>query len=248
MKSHFRPLPKPLVLALALAGAGPAAAFQFDTDYGVKGSFDTTVSYGISVRASDRELFAHRHRERRDDALGERRRRQPQLRQEQALRQHRQGHRRTSSSSGATSASSGAGRPITTGRSCARTAWATPPGTASARTSWASTASSTATFEPGGKNLNVRAGPAGDQLGREHVHPQRHQLDQPGGPLEAARPGVGAEGGVPAHGGHLGQPAAHQQPERGGLLPHQPRQDPHRPAGAPTSRTTTSPRTTPRAW
>jgi hypothetical protein len=53
MKSHFRPLPKPLVLALALAGAGPAAAFQFDTDYGVKGSFDTTVSYGISMRASD---------------------------------------------------------------------------------------------------------------------------------------------------------------------------------------------------
>ena len=53
MKTRFRPLPKPLVLALALAGAGPAAAFQFDTDYGVKGSLDTTVSYGISVRASD---------------------------------------------------------------------------------------------------------------------------------------------------------------------------------------------------
>jgi hypothetical protein len=53
MKSQFRPLLKPLVLALAVAGAGPAAAFQFDTDFGVKGSLDTTVSYGISVRASD---------------------------------------------------------------------------------------------------------------------------------------------------------------------------------------------------
>ena len=54
MKSQFRPLLKPLALALAVAGAGPAAAFQFDTDFGVKGSLDTTVSYGISVRASER--------------------------------------------------------------------------------------------------------------------------------------------------------------------------------------------------
>ncbi|PWB60732.1 MAG: DUF1302 domain-containing protein, partial [Betaproteobacteria bacterium] len=53
MKSEFRPMLKPMALALALAGAGPVAAFQFDTDYGVKGSLDTTVSYGISVRASD---------------------------------------------------------------------------------------------------------------------------------------------------------------------------------------------------
>jgi hypothetical protein len=55
MKKDFRPLLKPLVAALALAGAGPAIAFQFDTDYGVRGSLDTTVSYGISVRASDRD-------------------------------------------------------------------------------------------------------------------------------------------------------------------------------------------------
>ncbi len=54
MKSQFRPLLKPLALALAVAGAGPAAAFQFDTDFGVKGSLDTTVSYGLSVRASER--------------------------------------------------------------------------------------------------------------------------------------------------------------------------------------------------
>jgi len=55
MKSSYRPLVKPLALALALAGAGPALAFQFDMDYGIKGSFDTTISYGISVRASDRD-------------------------------------------------------------------------------------------------------------------------------------------------------------------------------------------------
>jgi hypothetical protein len=55
MTPAFRPLLKPLVLALSLAGAGPALAFQFESDFGVKGSFDTTVSYGISVRASDRD-------------------------------------------------------------------------------------------------------------------------------------------------------------------------------------------------
>jgi hypothetical protein len=55
MKSNFRPMLKPLVLALAVAASGPAAAFQFDTDYGVKGSFDTTISYGVSVRASNRD-------------------------------------------------------------------------------------------------------------------------------------------------------------------------------------------------
>ena len=55
MKPAFRPMLKPLVLALALAGAGPALAFQFETDYGIKGSLDTTVSYGVSFRAADRD-------------------------------------------------------------------------------------------------------------------------------------------------------------------------------------------------
>lgn len=55
MTTAYRPLLKPLALALALAGAGPALAFQFDTEFGVKGSLDTTVSYGISVRASERD-------------------------------------------------------------------------------------------------------------------------------------------------------------------------------------------------
>ncbi|MCW5766949.1 MAG: DUF1302 domain-containing protein, partial [Phycisphaeraceae bacterium] len=55
MKPAFRPLLKPLALALALAGAGPALAFQFKLDNGLTGSLDTTLSYGISVRASDRD-------------------------------------------------------------------------------------------------------------------------------------------------------------------------------------------------
>lgn len=46
---------KPLVLALALAGAGPALAFQFKMENGLTGSLDTTVSYGISVRAASRD-------------------------------------------------------------------------------------------------------------------------------------------------------------------------------------------------
>ena len=55
MKRAFRPLLKPLALALAFAGAGPALAFQFNMDNGLAGSLDTTLSYGISVRAGSRD-------------------------------------------------------------------------------------------------------------------------------------------------------------------------------------------------
>ena len=44
-----RPALKPLALAIALAAA-PAYAVQFEFDNGVKGSVDTTISYGVSVR------------------------------------------------------------------------------------------------------------------------------------------------------------------------------------------------------
>ena len=56
MKRIFRPLLKPLAVSLAVAGVGPAFAFQFDLGNGIKGSLDTTVSYGMSVRASSRDL------------------------------------------------------------------------------------------------------------------------------------------------------------------------------------------------
>ncbi|MBK7658874.1 MAG: DUF1302 domain-containing protein [Betaproteobacteria bacterium] len=55
MTPAFRPTLKPLAIALALASAGPAFAFQFDFDNGIKGSLDTTLSYGVSVRAGSRE-------------------------------------------------------------------------------------------------------------------------------------------------------------------------------------------------
>ncbi|MBL8515849.1 MAG: DUF1302 domain-containing protein [Betaproteobacteria bacterium] len=56
MKSLFhrsRPALKPLALATLLACSGGAQAFTFKTDNGITGSFDTTLSYGVSVRAQN---------------------------------------------------------------------------------------------------------------------------------------------------------------------------------------------------
>jgi len=55
MKSVFRPATKPLAIAIALLGASPAFALQFEFANGIKANVDTTVSYGISVRASGRD-------------------------------------------------------------------------------------------------------------------------------------------------------------------------------------------------
>jgi hypothetical protein len=55
MKSAPRPLMKPLALALAFAAPGAALAFQYDLGNGITGSIDTTVSYGVSVRAGSRD-------------------------------------------------------------------------------------------------------------------------------------------------------------------------------------------------
>src|SRR5689334_24682185 len=55
MRATPRPRLTPLALALALLGAGSANAFQFSFGPDVKTSFDTTISYGISIRASDRD-------------------------------------------------------------------------------------------------------------------------------------------------------------------------------------------------
>ena len=49
------PKARPLALAVALLGAVPAYALQFEFSNGIKTSVDTTISYGISVRASDRD-------------------------------------------------------------------------------------------------------------------------------------------------------------------------------------------------
>jgi hypothetical protein len=55
MRSAFRPAAKPLALAIALLGAAPAYALQFSFDNGIEANLDTTITYGISVRASSRD-------------------------------------------------------------------------------------------------------------------------------------------------------------------------------------------------
>ena len=51
----FRPAVKPLALAIALLGAAPAFALQFQFDNGLKANVDTTLTYGIAIRADDRD-------------------------------------------------------------------------------------------------------------------------------------------------------------------------------------------------
>src|SRR6266545_2421063 len=53
MKS-FVPVAKPLALAVAFAAA-PALAVQFEFENGLKASVDTTLTYGIAIRAADRD-------------------------------------------------------------------------------------------------------------------------------------------------------------------------------------------------
>lgn len=55
MKPALRPAAKPLALAVALLGATPAFAIQWDFANGLRANIDTTISYGISVRASERD-------------------------------------------------------------------------------------------------------------------------------------------------------------------------------------------------
>jgi hypothetical protein len=53
MKPAFRPNAKPLALALALLGSVPAYALQFEMENGLKANVDTTLTYGIAVRAGN---------------------------------------------------------------------------------------------------------------------------------------------------------------------------------------------------
>jgi hypothetical protein len=55
MKSRFAARPLAAALALALAPAAPALAMQFEFANGIKANLDTTVSYGVSIRAEDRD-------------------------------------------------------------------------------------------------------------------------------------------------------------------------------------------------
>ncbi len=51
----FRPAVKPLALAFALLAASPAFALQFEFQNGLKAQVDTTLTYGIAIRADDRD-------------------------------------------------------------------------------------------------------------------------------------------------------------------------------------------------
>ena len=55
MKMALRPASRPLALAIAMLGAPAAQALQFELPGDVKASVDTTVSYGVSVRAYNRD-------------------------------------------------------------------------------------------------------------------------------------------------------------------------------------------------
>ena len=46
---------KPIAAAIALLGAVPAHALLFEMPNGIKASIDTTLSYGVSVRATGRD-------------------------------------------------------------------------------------------------------------------------------------------------------------------------------------------------
>lgn len=55
MKPAIRPAARPLALAIALLGTAPAFALQFELPNGIRANVDTTLSYGVAVRASGRD-------------------------------------------------------------------------------------------------------------------------------------------------------------------------------------------------
>src|SRR4051812_49377540 len=55
MKTRHAARPLAAALALALAPAAPALAMQFEFGNGIKANLDTTVTYGISIRAQERD-------------------------------------------------------------------------------------------------------------------------------------------------------------------------------------------------
>ena len=85
-------------------------------------------------------------------------------------------------------------------------------------------------WDVGGHLLDVRAGTPGRELGREHLHPGRHQRrHQSFRRLGAARAGLGTARSLPAAGNAEGRLRPHRQRDGGGHRPV--RLGPHR-AGA----------------
>ena len=77
-----------------------------------------------------------------------------------------------------------------------------------------------AKFDLGEHGRGTAPRPPGGELGREHLHPERHQRHQPFRRVGAARAGLGAQGRLPAAGDGQLQPAVQRQLVRAGYLHH----------------------------
>src|ERR1043166_2936617 len=55
MKRKLAARPVAAAIALALAPAAPALAFQFEMNNGMRINLDTTITYGIAIRAQERD-------------------------------------------------------------------------------------------------------------------------------------------------------------------------------------------------
>ena len=77
-----------------------------------------------------------------------------------------------------------------------------------------------AKFDLGDDGRGAAPRPPGGELGREHLHPERHQRHQPFRRVGAARAGLGAQGRLPAAGDGQLQPAVQRQLVRAGYLHH----------------------------
>jgi len=55
MKRKLAARPVAAAIALALAPAAPALAFQFEMNNGLRVNLDTTITYGIAIRAQERD-------------------------------------------------------------------------------------------------------------------------------------------------------------------------------------------------
>ena len=129
----------------------------------------------------------------------------------------------------------------------AATSSAPRPAIASARTCVGLDGFVSAAFEPGGKNLRLRAGRQVISWGESTFIPNGINVINPVDLSEAARPGLGAEGGVHPHVRASGPTWSSRRTRawRASTSPTTTRSASTR--AAPTSRTTTSPPTTRRA-
>ncbi len=211
MRTAFRPAAKPLALALALAltVAAPAYALQFSFDNDVKVNLDTTLSYGVSVRAESRDP---------------------------ALIGIANGGTSRSTNEDNGDLNFDKDKPFANvvkatsdleikwrnfgffGRGTAYYDFDLHDSNKLGPTGQDRLGQDvigldgfvSAAFEPGGKNLRIRAGRQVISWGESPDHPERHQRDQPGGRLEAAHPGLRAQGSVHPDHRHLGEPGDHE--------------------------------------